>query len=68
MSEWKINFHRTRDRSVKKLIPLILLTALVGCAEYSSYNDCMVKETAKLQFKPDTTQERRLSKYCGENS
>ena len=50
--------------TIKKLLPLILLTALVGCAEYSSYNECMVKETAKLQFKPDTTQERRLSIYC----
>ena len=29
---------------MKKLIPLILLTALVGCAKYSSYNDCMQGE------------------------
>ena len=26
---------------MNKLIPLILLTALAGCAEYSSYAECM---------------------------
>ena len=47
---------------------LALVLFVLGCAEYSSYNDCMVKETAKLQFKPDTLQERRLKEYCLENS
>tara|TARA_A100001011_G_C14276465_1_gene829470 strand:+ start:1565 stop:1744 length:180 start_codon:yes stop_codon:yes gene_type:complete len=53
-----------------KNLPTLLILALfvVGCAEYSSYNDCMVKETAKLKFKPDKLQERRLSVYCLENS
>ena len=51
---------------MKKLIPLILLTALVGCAEYSSFDECMVKETAKLQYRPNYGVENRIRNYCSE--
>ena len=49
---------------MKKLIPLILLTALVGCAEYSSSTECKVKEYAKLKYKPTTAQELTIMNYC----
>ena len=35
--------------TMKKLIPLILLTALVGCAEYSSYYECMQDQVKDYQ-------------------
>ena len=31
-----------------KLFPLILLTALVGCSKYSSYDDCYEKNMSKM--------------------
>ena len=34
---------------MKKLLALILLTALVGCAEYSSYDECLVREVQKFE-------------------
>ena len=33
---------------MKKLIPLIFLTALVGCSEYSSYDDCYASKMSKM--------------------
>ena len=50
MSKWKINFNWTRDQSVKKLIPLILLTALTGCIagnsnDYSQYSRGLERQT-----------------------
>ena len=33
---------------MKKLIPLIFLTALVGCSEYSSYDDCYANKMSKM--------------------
>ena len=53
---------------MKKIIFLILLTALVGCAEYSSYDECIVKETAKIQYRPTNEIERRIHNYCVEFS
>jgi hypothetical protein len=49
---------------MKKLIPLILLTALVGCAEYSSSKECQVKEYAKLNYEPTGNQEVQIMRYC----
>ena len=33
---------------MKKIIPLILLTAFVGCSKYSSYDDCYEKNMSKM--------------------
>ena len=33
---------------MKKLVPLILLTALVGCSKYSSYDDCYEHWMSKM--------------------
>ena len=35
-------------KQMKKLLALILLIALVGCAEYGSYDECIVKEVQKF--------------------
>ena len=37
-----------RRADMKKLTLLILLTALVGCSKYSSYDDCYEKNMSKM--------------------
>ena len=49
---------------MKKLIPLILLTALVGCAEYSSHQECMLKERQKIQSEINERDIKDLHEYC----
>ena len=38
----------TNKKAMNKLIPLILLTALVGCSKYSSYDDCYEHWMSKM--------------------
>ena len=52
---------------MNKLIPLILLTTFVGCAEYSSYEDCFIDEMSKLKYTPDENHETEIRRYCYEN-
>ena len=49
---------------MKKLISLILITALVGCAEYSSHQECMLKERQKIQSEINERDIRDLYDYC----
>tara|TARA_Y200000002_G_C22067780_1_gene409191 strand:+ start:145 stop:426 length:282 start_codon:yes stop_codon:yes gene_type:complete len=49
---------------MKKLIPLILLTSLVGCAEYSSLEECKAKERQKLEGTVSNTDRNTIEKYC----
>ena len=46
---------------MKKLIPLKLLTALVGCSQYSSYDDCYEDKISRM---PD---ELKLIKHERQN-
>ena len=49
-----------------KLIALIILTALVGCAEYGSYDECIFKEVQKFQSTENVGTEvgKSLRRYC----
>ena len=49
---------------MKKLLPLILLTALVGCAEYSSLAECKAKERQKLEGTVTNADRNTIKKYC----
>ena len=49
---------------MKKLIPLILLTALVGCAEYSSFYECEVKERQKIDGQANQIDYKNIRDYC----
>ena len=49
---------------MNKLILLILLTALVGCAEYSSFNECTVKERQKLEGEVSGPDRNAIRLYC----
>ena len=49
-----------------KLIALILLTALVGCSEYGSFDECMVGESQKYERKLATWEYHQVRMYCGE--
>ena len=49
---------------MKKLIPLILLTALVGCAEYDSITECKIKERQKIEGEVNGRDLRNIEDYC----
>jgi len=49
---------------MKKLIFLILLTALVGCAEYDNFRECTVKERQKIQGEVNAKDLRNIEDYC----
>ena len=49
---------------MKKLIPLLLLTALVGCAEYSGFDECMLKERQKLEGEVRGPDRQAIRSYC----
>ena len=50
---------------MNKLIPLILLTALVGCG-YDSYEECRLKELQKMKNAGGTesAQNSAVYQYC----
>tara|TARA_B100000989_G_scaffold177374_1_gene133187 strand:- start:237 stop:506 length:270 start_codon:yes stop_codon:yes gene_type:complete len=52
---------------MNKLIPLILLTALVGCAEgeYESLIECKMKERQKLKGNVVELDVQNIAEYCG---
>ena len=58
----KVGNHRI---NMKKLIPLILLTALVGCG-YDSYEECRLKELQKMENAGGTegAQNSAVYQYC----
>ena len=52
---------------MKKLIPLILLTALVGCVEETypnSFQGCVMKEQQKLDYAPNAMVMGSIHEYC----
>ena len=49
---------------MKKLIPLLFLTVLVSCAEYSSYDECMLKERQKLEGEVRGPDRQAIRSYC----
>ena len=49
---------------MKKLISLIILTALVGCAEYSSFEQCKLKERQKMEGEVSASDRSVITKYC----
>ena len=49
---------------MKKLIPLILLTTLVGCAEYDDFRECIVKERQKIQGEASVGDRNDIKDYC----
>ena len=49
---------------MNKFISLILLTALVGCAEYDNFTECKVKERQKIQGEAHPRDIRNIEDYC----
>ena len=48
---------------MKKLILLIILTALVGCG-YDSYEECILKERQKLEGNVSGPDRSAIKRYC----
>ena len=47
-----------------KLLALTLLTALVGCSEYGSMNECELAESQKYDRPINTTEYYMIQGYC----
>ena len=54
----------TMIKQMKKLLALILLIALVGCAEYGSYAECNLKERTKFTKELSHDDEMAIYRFC----